>query len=148
MNTVKLRLYTYKPDGTEKKTDWSFVPANYRPALVYDRESDTAVTGRLCRRPYSEQLAREITLGAGLLLSDFHWLNFLRLLRSHKIEMEMLVGGKPGWVEFDLDVEGKIDFEFIEESDRHKKRKVRLVQSDPLYYTDFENAEKHIADPA
>jgi hypothetical protein len=143
---MKLRLYTFKPDSTEKVTEWSFEPLRKTLGFVVPREDTTDATGILARRPFSEQLYYNITFAARTLARPENFKNFRRMLRSHKIEILMKRGGKEAWIEFKLDEQEDVQFEVVEDVDQLRRKTVKFVQAVPLAFTDFENTKLEIAE--
>lgn len=146
MDLIQLMLYTYA-DGKEVKHLWSFTPLrNVLVGPTFAREATTGGSNQLRRRAYNRQEVRQVTLPAGLLLNDSQFDNLNRLLNAHKIEWLRSVGGKNKWIEFTLDVEAAIEYETVEDIDRLIRYSFKLVQSDPVWFTDFESKSAKFTD--
>lgn len=143
---MKIRLYTWKPDATEKVTTWSFTPLRKPKGFLIPREDTSDSNGTMARTPFSEQIILNITIPAGLLAFDEHWEQFKRMLRAHKIELLCKIGKVEQWAEFKLDEQQEISFEFVEDIDRMPRKTVKLVQAEPIYFTDFEDPKKQFID--
>lgn len=143
---VQLRLYTYDGNGREIKTPFTFDPLKVRQPRDYDREATRSATRRLNRRAFARQDVREITIPAGFLMTDANKRNLMRLYDAHKIEWLRSVGGKLLWVEYDLDVEGVITPELVEDFDPLERHTIKLVQSKATWFTDFENKAQEVSD--
>ena len=137
---IQLRLYTFDTKGNEIKTLFSFEPLTDRDSYDYDRESTRSATRRLRRRPFARQEVREITLAAGFLLDPDNMRNLKRMYDAHKIEWLKSINKKEVWIEYDLDVEGMMTFERVEDIDPLRRITFKLEQSEPIWFTDFENA--------
>jgi hypothetical protein len=137
MNIVQLRLWTFKK-GLEVSNLWAFTPLDDRDGLLYGRESNAGVGGRLRRRPFREQIYHKLTVGAGTLRVPEHMTSFKRLLRSHKVEWNQPINGKDNWVEFSLDVDPDIVFDVLEDISSLRRYTFKLVLAEPLGFDKFE----------
>jgi hypothetical protein len=144
MYVVQLKLYTYS-NGSEITTLFTFDPLTGRDSYDYDRESTRSASRRLRRRPYARQEVRTLTLASGFLLNETNLRNLKRLFDAHRIQWLRTVGGKPVWVDYDLDAEESMEFERVEDIDPLRRITFKLVQSNATWYTDFENTAVDIA---
>ncbi len=141
---IQLRLTTFDGKGNEIKTLFSFEPLTDLDSYDYDRETTRAAGRELNRRPYARQEERTITLPAGFLLSPVNLRNVQRLFDAHKIEWSRTVNGKQTWVEYSLDAQDKLTFERVDNVSALRRVTFTLVQTEPIWYTDFENTKVQV----
>jgi hypothetical protein len=142
---VHLKIYTFE-NGIEKAREWKFEPIDDERYFPMLRDSDSSASGIPRRRPYAKREGRELTLGAGFLLKGDNMRMLERLLLAHKIEWKRKVGKLDQWVEFVLDIDEEVRFEFVESVKALPRITVSLVQKKPLYFTDFENEQRRLQD--
>lgn len=146
MESILLRL-THTVGGVDVQSRWLFTPLRNRLAgYQYGRQSTSDGEGGARRRPHNRREIREVKLRAGSLLDDAEWASFLALLDAKKIEWRRTLGGQQQFVEFTLDVTGDVTFEDPENIDRFRGYTLKLVQSKPVWYSDFRNPKMQFTD--
>lgn len=142
---VHLKIYTFE-NGVEKAREWKFEPIDDERYFGMSRDSDTSASGIPRRRPYARREGRELTFGAGFLRKGENMRMFERLTEAHKIEWKRKVGKTEQWVEYVLDVDEEVRFEFVENVKALPRITVALLQKKPLYFPDFENEQRRLQD--
>lgn len=134
---LEIRISNYKADGSETKTTWSVDPLKDKSHPRLERSEGSSTGGVLRRRPYFEQTVRQITFGADVLLDAVRKENFIRLLRSHKIEFVTTEGRKKIYTEYSIDTDAEIEYEYLEDIVDLAFKELKFIETKPRWFNQW-----------